>query len=126
VRWQAPSVLDLTPLQKLRLRGGFVLAEVRLAAGNLVDPLGRAATAQTTIREKDFYILLDPNLGDRELSVSLYHEILEAATVAADHPPEPVVEFNEGNFEQAAQAAYRKLGPAGPGTLNQMLVEFGF
>jgi hypothetical protein len=37
-----------------------------------------------------------------------------------------LLEFNEAAFERAAQAAHRKLGPAAPGTLNQMLVEFGF
>jgi hypothetical protein len=33
------------------------------------------------------------------------HEVLEAATVAAEYPPLSVVEFNEGAFERAAQAA---------------------
>ena len=40
---------------------------------------------------------------ERELSISLYHEILEAATVASLHPPDSVMEFNEGDFERAAQ-----------------------
>jgi hypothetical protein len=58
--------------------------------------------------------------------ISLYHEVLEAATVAAEHPPPAVIEFNEAAFEWAAQAAHRKLGSATPGTLNEMLVEYGF
>src|SRR5438477_8560404 len=37
-----------------------------------------------------------------------------------------VMEFNEGAFEQAAQAAHDRLGLASPATLNQMLAEFGF
>jgi hypothetical protein len=119
-------VLDLAPFQNLRLQGGFALVEARLTAEPLLDPLDRAATAQTIIRGQRFFISLGADLDERELSISLYHEVLEAATVAAEHPPEAVLEFNEGAFERAAQAAHGKLGPASPGTLNQMLVEFGF
>jgi hypothetical protein len=119
-------VLDLARFRNLRLRGGFTLVEVRLTAEPLLDPLERAATAQTIIRGKGFHISLRSDLGEHETSVSLYHEVLEAATLAAEHPPETVLEFNEGAFERAAQAAHARLGPAAPGTLNQMLVEFGF
>src|SRR2546425_11643616 len=119
-------VLDLEPFQRLQLRGGFELAEVRLTADPLFDPLERAATAQTIIRARRFHVFLRADLDERELSVSLYHEVLEAATVASDHPPESVMEFNEGAFEQAAQAAHDRLGLASPATLNQMLAEFGF
>jgi hypothetical protein len=119
-------VLDFGQFQNLQLRGGFTLAEVSLTARPLVDPLRREATAQTIIRGTRFYILLRAGLDERELSVSLYHEVLEAATLAAEYPPEAVVEFNEGAFERAAQAAHANWGLASPKTLNQMLVEFGF
>ena len=119
-------VLDLVPFQNLQLRGGFILVEVHLTAQPLWDPLERAATAQTIIRGKRFHILLRADLDERELSLSLYHEALEAATVAADCPPDTVIEFNEGAFERAAQAAHANFGPASPESLNQMLVEFGF
>jgi hypothetical protein len=119
-------VLDLAPFQNLRLRGGFILAEVHLTAQPLLDPLDRAATAQTIIRGNRFHILLRTDLDEHERSVSLYHEVLEAATVAADHPPESVVEFNEGAFERAAQATHARSGIASPESLNQMLAEFGF
>jgi len=56
----------------------------------------------------------------------LCHEVLEAATVAAEHPPDAIVEFNECDFEQAAQAAHARLGPASPASLNRMLADFGF
>lgn len=120
------TVLDLAPFQNLKLRGNFLIAEVRLTAQPLLDPLDRAATAQTIIRGNRFRIFLRADLDERELSISLYHEVLEAATVAADHPPGRVVEFNEGAFEEAAQAAHARLGLASPATLNQMLAEFGF
>jgi hypothetical protein len=119
-------VLDLAPFRNLRLRGGFTIVELSLTAEPMLDPLDREATAQTIIRGKRLHISLQSDLDERELSISLYHEVLEAATVAAEHPPEAVLEFNEGAFEQAAQTAHGKLGPATPGTLNQMRVEFGF
>lgn len=119
-------MLDLDPFQRVRLRGGFVLAEVRLTAKPLLDPLDRAASAQTIIRGSRFHVFLRADLDERELSISLYHEVLEAATVAIERPPDAVLEFNEGDFEQAAQAAYARLGIASPKTLNQMLAEFGF
>jgi hypothetical protein len=65
-------------------------------------------------------------MDERELSVSLYHEVIEAATVAAEHPPSIVIEFNEGDFERAAQSADVRFGTASPETLNRMLEEFGF
>ena len=119
-------MLDLAPFQDLQLRGGFLLVEVHLTAVPLLDPLERAAKAQTLIRGKHFHVSLQADLDERELSISLYHEVLEAATVAAEHPPQAVLEFNESAFEWAAQAAHGVLGPATPRTLNQMLVEFGF
>jgi hypothetical protein len=119
-------VLDLATFQNLALRGGFVIVEIRLNSQFLLDPLGRPATAQTVIRGSGFHVFLRNDLNDAELSVSLYHEVLEAATVAADQPPEPVLEFNEGDFERAAQSAHTRLGAASPEHLNQMLAEFGF
>jgi hypothetical protein len=71
-------------------------------------------------------IFLRADLDERELSVSLYHEVLEAATVAADQPPEAVLELNEAEFETAAQSAHTRPGIASPASLNQMLAEFGF
>ena len=65
-------------------------------------------------------------LDEHEFSVSLYHEILEAATLATEHPPASVLDFNEGDFERAAQAAHAAGGLASPATLNQMRAEFGF
>lgn len=123
---QNRRVLDLTPFQNLALRGGFLLVEVQLTAKPLLDPIERAATAQTIIRGQRFHIFLRADLDERELSVSLYHEVLEAATVAAERPPDAVLDLNEGHFEQAAQAAHERWGIASPRTLNQLLADFGF
>ena len=118
--------LSLPRSRACPLRGGFTIAEVRLTAQPLIDPLERSATAQTIIRGNRFHILLRADLDEAELSVSLYHEVLEAATVAADFPPDVVTQFNEGDFEMAAKAAHGSLGLATPLRLNQMLAEYGF
>lgn len=119
-------MLDLTPFQNLPLPGGFWLVEVQLTAKPLLDPIERAATALTIIRGRCFHVFLRADLDERELSVALYHEVLEAATVAADPPPDAVRELNEGGFERAAQSAQQRWGVASPRSLNQMLTNFGF
>jgi hypothetical protein len=123
---QSPAVLDLAPFQNLRLRGRFLIAKVQLTAEPLLDPIERAAAAQTIIRGTVFEILLRADLDERELSISLYHEVLEAATVASDFPPQNVIDFNEGNFERAAQSAHERFGMASPAALERLLAEFGF
>jgi hypothetical protein len=80
-------VLGLAPFQRLSLQGGFLLVEAQLTAAPLLDPLERAATAQTVIRGTRFHLLLRADLVEQELSISLYHEVLEAATVAAAAAP---------------------------------------
>ena len=119
-------VLDLAAFENLSLCGGFLLVEVRRTEQFLLDPIGRPAAAQTLIRGKRLRILLRDDMDDEELSISLYHEVLEAAAVAAENPPASVMEFNEGNFEQAARAAHARYGCASPQNLNEMLAEFGF
>ncbi len=119
-------VLDLTAFKSLSLRGGFLIVEVRLTSQSLWDPLGRPAVAQTLIRGKQLHVLLRDGMADAESSVSLYHEILEAATLAAENPPQSVVEFNEGDFENSARLAHARYGTVSPESLNQMLARFGF
>ena len=119
-------MLDLTPFQNLPLRGGFLLVETHLTAKPLLDPINRAAVAQTRITGNRFWILLRADLDETELSISLYHEVLEAATVAHLSPPDSVSDFNEGDFERAAKDSLERFGTATPSTLNQMLAEFGF
>lgn len=123
---QNAVVLDLTAFSNIPLRGGFSVVEVRLTSHSLLDPLGRPAAAQTLIRGNRFHIALREGMDDEELSVSLYHEVLEAATVAAQNPPQLVVELNEGDFERSARSAHARYGIASPGSLNEMLANFGF
>jgi hypothetical protein len=58
--------------------------------------------------------------------VTLYHEVLEAMTVACSDVPASVAEFNEGDFERSGYEAHETFGPASPERLNRMLQFYGF
>ncbi len=124
--FQNALVLDLATFTSVPLRGGFSIVEVRLTPQPLLDPVGRPAAAQTLIRGNQFHILLREGMDEKELSISLYHEVLEAATVAAENAPESVIEFNEADFEESARSAHTRYGIASPRRLNEMLEKFGF
>jgi hypothetical protein len=117
---------DLARLVDLKLRGGFRIAEIQLSEETLTDAIGREAVAQTTVSGRDLRLIIRSGLDAKELSVTLYHEVLEAVTVAVDKCPSQVAEFNEGDFERTAQETHSRLGPATGATLNRMLADLGF
>jgi hypothetical protein len=119
-------MIDPASFKNVRLRGGFVITDIQFTAAPMVDALEREAVAQTRITGREFRLLIQAGLSERELSVSLYHEVLEAATVGSWPPPDRVLEFNEGDFERAAQTAYEEWGVATPANLNRMLQFHGF
>jgi len=119
-------MIDPSQFVGLRLPGRFVIADLRFTQEPMADAIGREATAQTRIVGRNFFLLLRGEMGSREGSVSLYHEVLEAAAVASDNPPASVIGFNEGEFERAARAACDRLGPASPENLIRMLQQHGF
>lgn len=119
-------MIDTASFRNVRLRGGFSIAEIALTREPLVDALGREAVAQTKIVGMEFRLLIRSGLSDEELSVTLYHEILEAASVASSHPPDSVANFTEGDFERAARTMHTSLGEASPESLNRMLQLHGF
>jgi hypothetical protein len=108
------------------LRGGFIIVRVEPATEPLIDPVGREAIARTQVVARKLVITIQPGLSDKEWSVTMYHEVLEALTVAYDDPPESVLEFNEGDFERAGYEAHERFGPASPENLNRMLQSYGF
>ena len=121
-----PPMIDPSQFENLRLVGGFIILHVRLDEEPLTDALGREALARTCITGKRLEITIQPHLSEKELSVTLYHEVLEAVAVASDSPPESVIEFNEADFDTAAYAAHETFGPAAPSSLNAMLQSYGF
>jgi hypothetical protein len=120
------EAIELARFVNLRLRSGFVVAGIELSSEPMVDPLGREAVAHTRVVGRRFSVLIRAGLSDAELSVTLYHEILEAAAVASVSAPLAVIEFNEADFERAARAMHDMVGLASPENLDRMLEHFGF
>jgi len=119
-------MIDPATFKDVRLPGGFVIVDLQFTDAPMLDALEREAVAQTRIVGREFRLLIKAGLSDQELSISLYHEILEAATVGSWPPPTGVMEFNESDFEKAAQTAHKKWGDASPENLNRMLQSYGF
>jgi hypothetical protein len=119
-------MIDLKVFQNLRITPGLIIVHIELTSDPLVDAIGREAIARTAISGRELHLSIRSDLTDEELSVTLYHEILEAMTVASDNPPEGVRMFNEGDFERAAYRAHEKLGEASPENIHRMLQSYGF
>jgi hypothetical protein len=119
-------LIHIDSLLNQRLGGIFFIAEIELTDEPLEDALGREAIAQTRIVGREFRLIIRSGLPDVELSITLYHEILEAATVASLHPPESLCDLNEAGFEAAARQAQQTWGEATAENLNRMLQFYGF
>ena len=119
-------MIELKQFKNLRLHGGFVIKDIQLTDNPIVDAIGREAIAQTSAIAREFRLLIRSGLSEEELSITLYHEILEAASVATVNPPADVIDFNEAGFEQAAQNAHKRWGNASPANLNLLLQFYGF
>jgi hypothetical protein len=119
-------MIDPASFKHARLQAGFVIASIEVTHQPLVDALGREAIAQMRIVGKQLHLLIRAGLSQQELSITLYHGILEAASVASLHPPDRVMDFNEAAFERAAQSAHAAWSDATPENLNRMLQSCGF
>ena len=80
-------MIDFRSFENIPLRGDFIIVRIESAADPLFDALGREAIARTRIVKRNFEIAIKPDLTEKEQSVTLYHEILEVATVASTSPP---------------------------------------
>ena len=119
-------MIDIQSFKNLRLHGGFTITNIELTDTLIIDALGREAVAQTSAIVRSFRLFIRAGLSDEELSITLYHEILEAASVAIADPPASVMDFNEADFEQAARNAHERWGNASPANLNLLLQFHGF
>jgi hypothetical protein len=84
---------DPTFFNNLSLLSGYILIQVEVTSEPLVDAIGREAIARSQIVGREIRITMRSNLDEKEFSVTLYHEILEAITVAVPSPPVSLVEF---------------------------------
>ncbi len=119
-------MIDAATFKNTRLRGGFVIVSIEFSEEPMLDALGREAVAKTGIIGMRFDLLIRAGLDERELSVTLCHEILEAAAVASAGAPASLMDFNEADFERTAYAMRDELGEASPENLNRMLQLHGF
>ena len=120
------AVIDLSAFQNLPLRGDFTIVRLELTNEPIADAIGREARARTRIVGRGFDLLIRAGLSQLELSVTLYHEILEAAKAAIENPPAAVRELNEGDFDRAAYQAHEQFGEVSPENLDRMLQLYGF
>ncbi|MGA3182607.1 MAG: hypothetical protein ABSF38_19950 [Verrucomicrobiota bacterium] len=81
-------MIEINSFKNLRLLGGFIIVEIEFTPDRLVDALGRDAIAQTRIVGQEFRMVIRSDLPENELSITLYHEVLEAASVAGARPPQ--------------------------------------
>ncbi|HEY1719393.1 MAG TPA: hypothetical protein VGH42_14030 [Verrucomicrobiae bacterium] len=119
-------VIEIGQFKNLRLHGGFIIKDIELTDEPIVDAIGREAIAQTSGIAREFQLFIRSGLSEEELSITLYHEILEAASVALADPPASVIDFNEADFERAAREAHQRWGNASPARLNLLLQFHGF
>lgn len=120
------AVIEISQFKNLRLHGGFLIKNIELTDEPIVDAIGREAIAQTSTIAREFQLFIRSGLNEEELSITLYHEILEAAAIALAHPPASVIDFNEADFERAACDAHQRWGNASPANLNLLLQFHGF
>ena len=119
-------MFDLGQFSNLRLHGGFIIQEIGLTDAPIIDAIGREAVGQTSAIARNLRLLIRSGMTDEELSITLYHEILEAASVAVADPPASIIDFNESDFERAAREAHERWGNASPANLNLLLQFHGF
>src|SRR5437667_12571863 len=120
------AVIDLSAVQTLRLRGDFKIIRLELTDEPIADAIGREARARTRIVGRGFDLLIRAGLSQRELSVTLYHEILEAAKSAVENPPAAIREMNEGDCDRPAYQAHEQVGAVSPQSLDRKLQLYGF
>ncbi len=120
------AVIDINQFKNLRLQGGFIITDIELRDDPIVDAIGREAIAQTQTIAGRFRLFIRSGLSEEELSITLYHEVLEAASVATSNPPASVMDFKEADFERAAHDAQKRWGNASPANLDLLLQFHGF
>src|SRR5205809_6207925 len=120
------AMIDLSALQNLRLRGDFTIVRLELTNEPIADAIGREARARTRIVGRGFDLLIRAGLSQLELSVTLYHEILEAAKAVIENPPATFRELNEGDFDRAAYQSHGQVGAGSPQKLDWLSQLYGF
>ena len=118
--------MDLGQFSNLQLSQGFRLVGIEIVEGPMLDAIGRPALAKAVIESNTIRIYLAAGQTPGEMSVSIYHEVLEAMTIGVPVPPPRVFNLTEAGFEQAAQDAYQRHGLANKVSVINFIHELGF
>ncbi len=122
-----PAVIDLEALCNRPLRGGYLIESICLADEPILDVIGRPALGENTVCGLRFRIAMIAGLDDRELSVTLYHEVLEGAFVGCwTQLPAAMLCLNEAGIDAVAYQMHDRYGAASVENLDRMLRDMGF
>jgi hypothetical protein len=67
-----------------------------------------------------------PGLSPEEQSITIYHEVIEVASLQAKRPPPMVLDLSEQEIDLLAKMAHEQYGLATVGSLNQLLRDLRF
>jgi hypothetical protein len=118
--------MNFEAFANLNFPSGHFISEIVGVEGKMLDPIGRPALAKAIIEGKRITIQISSNLDEREIGISIYHEVLESLAVALDEPPKSVMELNESVFEELAQEAYLEYGYPTPEIMLSWIKKMGF
>jgi hypothetical protein len=118
--------MNFEAFANLNFPSGHFIFEIVGVEGKMLDPIGRPALAKAIIEGKRITIQISSDLDEREVGISIYHEVLESLAVALDEPPESVMELNESGFEKLAQEAYLQYGYPTPEIMLSWIKKWDF
>ncbi len=73
-------MFDIHLFEEIRLRGGYFLVSIECVQEPMVDAIGRTSLSKIHIIGRELRLIIYSRQTDHELSVTRYHEILEAMT----------------------------------------------
>jgi hypothetical protein len=113
------------------LRGGYRINSLQLTDKPIIGPGGlqKLGSTGTNLGTGAMDILISSNQSNRQISITIYHEVLEAALYQAGPKAPPAVSHlvdNETGIDALARSFYNQLGIASVENLNKMLESLGF
>jgi hypothetical protein len=125
------AAIDLESFKNAKLPGGFSIESVEMAPRSLVDVSGGPAYGGTSMNVGTgaMQIRLSPGLTATEQSVTLYHEVLESASMQAYYRgtlPAFLADLSETELDILAKMAHEQFGPTSVESLTQFLRAVGF
>ncbi len=118
--------MNPSEFNNLFLVTGHTIISLELSNEPITDARGNEALGWTQTIGREMRIQILAELDEKEISVTLYHEVLEAVLLSCRHPPNSMVKFCESDFDLTAYAMYEKIGAATPNNINHMLQILGF